>query len=197
MTSELAVVAEFCSPVEATVFQEELEEAGIVCYLNNTQVSDAFGQLNALGGVKIQVATADRQRAEQIIQAARLRAEAAERSTSKSAPPHHWTCLRCGEQVSDDLARCFACGASREGISDPTFRHADELPVEADDADQRAEGRRFRTTTAVVLLVVGTLVFLGDAARGHSEWSSIVMWLAMWGLAAALWPKKESPPQEP
>lgn len=200
MTSELAVVAEFCSPVEATVFQEELEEAGIACYLDNTQVSDAFGQLKALGGVKIQVATADRERAEQIIAAVRLRAQEAtgvEVLPAKTAPAHQWTCLQCGEFVENRYQVCWSCGASREGVPDPEFRSADDTGEDDRSADYFKEpgevsGSGVRLTVAVVLLILGTLVFLADAARGHSQWLSIVVWLAMWGVAAALWPKKES-----
>lgn len=194
MTSELAVVAELCSSLEAALFKERLEANGIACYLDNAQVADMFGQIDALGGVRILVAAADRVRAERIIEAARLQAEragqAAEPVASK-APPHHWTCLLCGEVVANQFMVCWSCGASREGIPDPTFRRADELPAENPESPREGATRDgLRLTVAIVLLILGTLVFLADATGGNSTWINIVFWLGLWGLAALLWPRK-------
>ena len=194
MSSELAVVAELCSPVEAAIFKERLEEHGIACYLDNVQVSEVFGQIDALGGVRIRVAVADRVRAQQIIEAARLGAERSERAAepvARRTPPHHWTCLVCGEVVANQFMVCWSCGASREGIPDPTFRRVDEGPSEGDASSHEGAGRDgFRLTIAVVLIVLGTLVFLADATGGNSTWINIVFWLGLWALAAWLWPRK-------
>lgn len=82
-------------------------------------------------------------------------------------------------------------------MPDPEFRRADDTGTDDSSTDYFKEpgetsSSGFRLTVAVVLLILGTLVFLADVVRGHSEWLSIVVWLAMWGVAAALWPKKES-----
>ena len=45
-----------------------------------------------------------------------------------TGPPTHWTCLQCGERAPNDFRVCWSCGATREGIPDPTFSSADDVP---------------------------------------------------------------------
>jgi hypothetical protein len=185
MPSELAIVAELCSPLEAVMLKERLEAGGIECYLDNSQVAEAFGQIDALGGVRIRVAAADRERAQQIIEAARQRSE---KEATPSTPRKLWTCLQCGEPVPNDFMTCWSCGASREGVPDPAFRHADAGPVQEREVHRdSADSTRMRSTAALILLVVGTLFFLTDASRGTSQWHLIATWLGCWAMALLVW----------
>jgi len=197
MSSELAIVAELCSPLEATVLREELDEAGITCHIDNAEVADTFGQIPALGGVQIRVAAADEARARKVIEAARQRAQQGLRRktpegrvrTSRPA----WTCLCCGEPGSERMDICWSCGASREGVPDPAFRSADDVAAEPAARPGEISGKSFRRGVAVTLLILGTLVFLTDATQRESDWFTVAVWLAMWGVAAALWPRWEEP----
>jgi len=193
MTSELVVVAELCSPVEATVLREELEEAGIACHIDNAEVADTFGQLPALGGVQIRVALADEARARSVIESARERAQQELRKETPREPVRSrrpaWTCLVCGEPGSERMDVCWSCGASREGVPDPAFRNADDAEAEQPKRSGEISGSTFRQGVAVALLILGTLVFLTDATRHESDWFTVAVWLAMWGAAGVLWPK--------
>ena len=37
-----------------------------------------------------------------------------------------WTCIACGEKSEESWDACWNCGASREGVPDPTFQCADD-----------------------------------------------------------------------
>jgi hypothetical protein len=37
-----------------------------------------------------------------------------------------WECKKCREQIEDSFEVCWSCGASKDGIEDPTFLRADE-----------------------------------------------------------------------
>jgi hypothetical protein len=113
--------------------------------------------------------------------------------TSQTHPPEHWTCLQCEERIANKYMVCWSCGASREGVPDPKFRHADAAPHESqEDGDVARPGEMtgLRTAGGVVFLILGTLVFLSDAVSTRSQWSAIVLWLALWAVAALLWPWK-------
>jgi hypothetical protein len=200
MTSELVVVAKLCSPVEATVLREQLEDAGIVSYIDNAEVEVTFGQLPVLGGVQIRVAVMDEARARQVIEAARARAQQSlrEEKPRTRVPSRRpaWTCLVCGEPGSERMDVCWSCGASREGVPDPAFRNADDVEIEQPQRKGEISGRTFRQGLAVTLIILGTLVFLTDATRHESDWFTVAVWLALWGAAGALWPKWEEAGEE-
>jgi hypothetical protein len=41
-----------------------------------------------------------------------------------------WQCRKCRETVEDTFEVCWSCGTSKEGIEDPDFRKADDVPPE-------------------------------------------------------------------
>ena len=45
-----------------------------------------------------------------------------------------WTCPKCGAKVDPSFEVCWQCGTSREGVEDPNFVRADDLPPIQDPA---------------------------------------------------------------
>jgi hypothetical protein len=43
-----------------------------------------------------------------------------------------WTCPKCSAMVDADFEVCWQCGTSADGVEDPTFVSADEVPPIAD-----------------------------------------------------------------
>ena len=41
-----------------------------------------------------------------------------------------WQCVKCREELEETFDVCWKCGTSREGVEDPDFRAADEVPLE-------------------------------------------------------------------
>jgi hypothetical protein len=41
-----------------------------------------------------------------------------------------WQCVKCREKLDDTFDVCWSCGTSREGVKDPDFRRADDVPAE-------------------------------------------------------------------
>jgi hypothetical protein len=39
-----------------------------------------------------------------------------------------WDCPKCGTKVDSDFEICWKCGTTREGVEDPEFQVADEVP---------------------------------------------------------------------
>ena len=52
-----------------------------------------------------------------------------------------WKCTKCGELVEDDFEVCWNCGTSSEGVEDPEFRRADQIPVEEMGSDRPSPSR--------------------------------------------------------
>ena len=41
-----------------------------------------------------------------------------------------WQCPKCSEPLEDSFDSCWNCGTSFDGTEDPSFRKADDLPLE-------------------------------------------------------------------
>ena len=41
-----------------------------------------------------------------------------------------WQCVKCREKLEDSFDVCWNCGTSKDGVEDPDFRKADEVPPE-------------------------------------------------------------------
>ena len=39
-----------------------------------------------------------------------------------------WPCVRCRQEVEDSFDVCWSCGTSKDGVEDPDFRKADDIP---------------------------------------------------------------------
>ena len=105
----LLTVAAFDHRAQADLCAAMLDQHGI-----NAQVADSgivgvdWFLSNAVGGVKVQVAEQDRERAELVLH------DSHTASSNKDAESQgEWTCPRCGEQVEGDFDLCWNCQASR------------------------------------------------------------------------------------
>ena len=52
--------------------------------------------------------------------------------------PQMWKCVKCHEKVDNNFEVCWNCGTSREGIEDPEFRPADQIPADELESDPRS-----------------------------------------------------------
>jgi hypothetical protein len=41
-----------------------------------------------------------------------------------------WKCVKCSEKLEDSFDVCWSCGTSKDGVEDPNFRKADDVPPE-------------------------------------------------------------------
>ena len=41
-----------------------------------------------------------------------------------------WQCVKCREQLEDSFNVCWSCGTSKDGVEDPEFLKADDVPRE-------------------------------------------------------------------
>jgi hypothetical protein len=85
--NDLTTVGSFWSDVEAHLAQNRLQEAGIPAFLLNELANDAFaGFGNTTGGIRVQVAVANVERARQLLRGpARRRAEPGEEEEESPA----------------------------------------------------------------------------------------------------------------
>ena len=64
MAKSIVTIATFCDAAEARLAKGRLEEEGLSAYLLDESMAGTFGRIgNALGGVRLQVATGDADRA--------------------------------------------------------------------------------------------------------------------------------------
>jgi hypothetical protein len=135
--SRLVTVRSFNTPAEADCARLLLAGAGIEAYLADEALVGNFWTLgNAVGGVKLQVAEADWERASDL-----LEADAEERA----APPAGtaWQCSKCGAEVEAGFETCWQCGTSRDGVEDPDFVPHDAAGDDDDDEDDEEEAEAF------------------------------------------------------
>lgn len=123
MTDRLVTVAAFNTPLEADIARGRLSEAGIASYLTDEALVGNFWALvNAVGGVKLQVAQSDSERAREVLRPEPEIEESPPPEGSSPAPPRgHWRCGQCGSEVDAGFEVCWKCGASRDGQADPNF----------------------------------------------------------------------------
>jgi hypothetical protein len=134
MSGQLVIVATFPTPAEAALARQRLERDGIPARLGEEQTGSVFGlTTGALGSVKLLVDSADRERAEAILESTVRRDEQDENAAA------NWVCHECGTDVSADFEVCWSCGTSIDGQVDPTFdREAEESPHD-DEAQDESE----------------------------------------------------------
>jgi hypothetical protein len=127
MPGKLVTISSYENPTEAHAAKNLLEMEGITAYVADEAVGNWLGYMGtAIGGIKLQVASADAERCVAIL--ARAEAEAAEADLGDP-----WRCNRCRETVDAGFEVCWSCGGAREEFQDQTFdpRQA----VDADGAD--------------------------------------------------------------
>src|SRR5688500_12051630 len=114
---KLVTVADFATPAEAQIASNMLAAEGIRVVAQDENMAGTMWHLgSALGGVKLQVAEEDAERAAELLAAAD-----ATHVQSRHTHRGHWTCPKCGERVNGDFAMCWACGTARDGTEDPSF----------------------------------------------------------------------------
>ena len=137
MPEKFLTVATFDTPFQASLAKNRLEAEGIAAYLLGESTVGWFWYLsNAVGGIKLQVAEADLERAGEILAAARD-------GPAKTSPPRAaatktaTTCARCGTRKTPRARFCSSCGLLVEDV-DGLFAAAKSGDVEA--ADERGHG---------------------------------------------------------
>jgi hypothetical protein len=41
-----------------------------------------------------------------------------------------WRCNKCSEKMGDEFEVCWNCGTTRDGVEDPNFRNAEDIPAD-------------------------------------------------------------------
>jgi hypothetical protein len=119
--TDLITVGKFYEVNSAELAVMQLNEEGIEAYIADaTIVSMDWLLANAIGWVKVQVATADAERARAIILAARAKLAQSKGSSSSEADfaSGDMQCLSCGAAMPVGVATCPACGWTYLGPSE-------------------------------------------------------------------------------
>ncbi len=100
-----------------------------------------------------------------------------------------WECPKCGEGVDEPFDVCWACGTSRDGVEDPTFRLETDSPKPW-DAEAYGRGVRGLAAGAIIAAVAAFLspglILLVDLCFGSSTVGSpAVLWLLRFGSFSA------------
>lgn len=104
MPDELVTIATFMSNAEAGPVCAKLESVGIRTYLQGGATADILSHVGtALGGVKLQVAADDLQRAIECLELTN--------DDQDAAVQDPWDCHQCGETVDAGFEVCWSCGA--------------------------------------------------------------------------------------
>jgi hypothetical protein len=102
---DLVTVASYGSPHEASIAKATLDAENIQAYLMGTEAVNTLWYIGtALGGVKLQVALRDADRATDVLGAIK--------STDKSKSIAPWKCPSCGAEVDEGFEVCWSCGTS-------------------------------------------------------------------------------------
>jgi hypothetical protein len=63
-----------------------------------------------------------------------------------------WQCVKCSEKHKDLFEYCWNCGSSRDGVEDPSFRKADDIPLEPNAAAVAEVGREITSQRPLMCL---------------------------------------------
>lgn len=114
MVEKLVTIASYSTAPEADLARYALEAEGIRCYLADVNVIQMNWFLgNALGFIKLQVSSNDRESAIQIL-------ESLPKSSVHRRPPGKQDsnqCLSCGAAMGEDVDTCPDCGWSFQSDS--------------------------------------------------------------------------------
>ena len=105
----METVGVYSSITEASIVRGRLDQAGIRSWMQEELTAGQLFQVGtALGGVKLQVANNDLQRARELI------ADEPSQGTTGAA----WNCPRCGSDVDAGFEICWSCQATRADLPD-------------------------------------------------------------------------------
>lgn len=127
---ELVTIERFESASQARIAMNALLDAGIRATVVDENAGSTLWHVGtALGGVKLQVAASDAERAMQILRDGR-------RYEAIARPTRDWTCRACGEEIEREFAVCWNCGAAHDGTADPSFAHAVDRDEDEEEPDE-------------------------------------------------------------
>ncbi len=110
MTNDLVTITTFENGPEAHAARLRLESEGIRAAVNDEVVVNWLWYVGtALGGVKLQVAAADAERARAILDSGNF-------AEGSSTPG--WICPECDSEVDAGFEVCWSCGAAFEDVKD-------------------------------------------------------------------------------
>lgn len=125
MSRELITVATFANAAQASPACALLEENGVPVYMQGEMIADTLWHVGtALGGVKLQVAEEDVDRARSC-----LSQFAAEDEPSRVDA---WDCPKCGARVDAGFEVCWSCGASFGEFNLPAGDEIANAPTDED-----------------------------------------------------------------
>ena len=130
MNRSLKTIAAFPTPEDAEVARIALEDEGIASFLEGaTTVGMLWHVGGALGGVKLQVAEADAQRARGIL------------AKTVAAPAEGRTCDHCGANLPPGFDVCWSCESSVEDVDQATLPSAkpEPAPTAPEDSEEETE----------------------------------------------------------
>ncbi|MCA9053487.1 MAG: hypothetical protein KDA75_06600 [Planctomycetaceae bacterium] len=128
MGSDLVTIARFTNSAEALAAQAALNAAGIDAYADSVElVTMQWDLSNAVGGVKLQVATEDVQAAEALLN---------RQPTSADGQNFRETrCSDCGLALHADATECPACGWSTDDDEELPYFEEDDGSLDEPEAD--------------------------------------------------------------
>jgi hypothetical protein len=132
MSDELVTIATFATTPDAGPAQGTLEANGIRAFVQGGTTADMLSYYGtAIGGVKLQVAVDDVERA---LACLGLAAE-----ENDATPIEPWDCAQCGTHVDAGFEVCWSCGASIDGTPevDAAESSGDEEPAESAPLTER------------------------------------------------------------
>ena len=107
-TIDLVTMATFPNPQEASIARGALADAGVAGYLVGAETVNTLWYVGtALGGVKLQVARRDVDRATEIL------GDVHSLDDSETVAP--WKCPSCGVEVDAGFEICWSCGSTDDG----------------------------------------------------------------------------------
>lgn len=144
MEEEIVTVATFGTVLEAQLARNRLEAEKIPAFVSDDATVGLWNLGGAFGVVKLQVAEAHVERAQEILDlhCAELSAEegSGEHDLSAAIQPA-WTCSRCGTRVNPAITTCPGCGTpedDQETLSPsrpngPLLQETDRIPESRND----------------------------------------------------------------
>jgi hypothetical protein len=125
MSTTYVTVARFTQPLAAHQAKGMLEDEGVPAFLLGDNIAPIIpGIGDHIGGIEIQVAAADADRAYEILEE-HLREQ--DLDAIQEAGPDEvatWTCSACGERVGSSFSACPSCGTPTDA-----FRSKEEIQV--------------------------------------------------------------------
>lgn len=158
MPEKLVTLTTFSSPVEAQMAKNLLEAHGIVAYLADEETVGMYWLLgNAIGGVKLQVADSDLERAADTLETR------GQRNAPVPEPEETFsearTCPACRKSFPAECDYCPSCGPPEEFDDSPETAVTTEDVLAREEVAQIAQ-RTFPKTVIIVLAWIFALFFV-------------------------------------